>query len=94
MATESYYQQITSEEIMSEKNKFKIENTVYDWNSQFITGQEVRNVGPGIPDSMDLFLKQAGKPGRLVVNDETIDLSAPGIEKFYSQESSSTAGDC
>lgn len=77
---------------MSNKFKFKIENTTYDWDSQFITGQQVRSVGPGIPDNMDLYLKVAGKPGRLIAKDESIDLDMHGIEKFYSQEASSTAG--
>jgi len=77
---------------MSKKFKFKIENVMYEWDKQFITGQEVRSVGPGIPESMDLFLKMKGKPGRLVANEERIDLETPGIEKFYSQESSSNAG--
>lgn len=71
---------------------FKIDNTPYKWEHQFITGAEVRSVGPGIPESMDLFIKVKGKPGRLVANDESIDLSDEGIEKFYSQESSSSAG--
>jgi Multiubiquitin len=77
---------------MPKEYKFKIENTMYEWESKFITGQQVRSVGPGIPDNMDLYLKVQGKPGRLVKNDESVDLSTPGIEKFYSQESSSTAG--
>jgi len=77
---------------MAKKYKFKIENTTYEWESQFITGQQVRAVGPGIPANMDLFLKVAGKPGRLIANDESVDLGQPGIEKFYSQQSSSTAG--
>ncbi|MEE9914016.1 MAG: multiubiquitin domain-containing protein [Deltaproteobacteria bacterium] len=77
---------------MPKKFKFKIENVMYEWDKQFITGLEVRHVGPGIPDSMDLYLKVKGKPGRLVANDERIDLEDPGVEKFYSQESSSSAG--
>lgn len=77
---------------MLNKFKFKIENIMYEWEHQFITGQEVRNVGPGIPDNMDLFLKVAGKPGRLIERNESVDLGMPGIEKFYTQESSSTAG--
>ena len=77
---------------MSNKFKFKIENTTYDWDSQFITVQQVRGVGPGIPENMDLYLKVSGKPGRLIAKDESIDLGEPGIQKFYSQESSSTAG--
>lgn len=77
---------------MSKKWKFKIENETHEWEKQIITGAEVRQVGAGIPDNMDLFLKRQGKPGKLVKNDEEIDLEEPGIEKFYSQESSSEAG--
>lgn len=74
------------------KIKFKIENDVYEWASDCITGAEVRQLGPGIPESMDLFVKEPGKPGRLVENDEKVVLSGPGIEKFYSQNSASTPG--
>ena len=74
------------------KYHFKIDNTPHPWDQQFITGAEVRGVGPGIPESMDLFIKIQGKPGRLVANDDRFDLSDAGIEKFYSQESSSSAG--
>ncbi len=77
---------------MAQKYNFKIENTVYHWEAEFITGRQVRSLGPGIPDNMDLYLKVQGKPGRLVGNDESIDLKMPGIEKFFSQQSSSTAG--
>lgn len=77
---------------MEKKFKFKIENDVYDWGSQFITGAEVRSVGPGIPENMDLFVKVPGSPGRLVKNEDSVDLGEPGIEKFYSQESRSEAG--
>jgi hypothetical protein len=74
------------------KYHFKIDNTPYTWDQQFITGAEVRSVGPGIPESMDLFIKVKGKPGSLVANEDVIDLANAGIEKFYSQESSSSAG--
>ena len=77
---------------MAQKYKFKIENETYEWESQFVTGEEIRSVGPGIPASMDLFMKVAGSPGALVANDQKIDLSEPGIEKFYSQDASSDAG--
>jgi hypothetical protein len=77
---------------MSNKHKFKIENTVYEWNDRYITGQQVRSVGPGIPDNMDLYMKVAGKPGKLIEKNESVDLDMHGIEKFYCQQSSSTAG--
>lgn len=73
--------------------KVQVENDVYDWGSQFITGAQVRTLGPGIPESMDVFLKVKGKAGQLVKDSDTIDLGQPGIEKFYAQEASSEAGD-
>ena len=69
-----------------------VENVPYKWESQFITGAQVRTLGPGIPESMDLFLKRKGQPGQLVKDTDTIDLDEPGIEKFYAQESGSEAG--
>ena len=78
---------------MSKKFKFKIENVTHEWDSQFITGAQVRTIPPGIPDNMDLFLKLKGKAGTLVKNEDSIDLSEErGIEKFYTQESKSTPG--
>lgn len=78
---------------MAKKFKFKIENEIHEWDNQFITGAEVRGIPPGIPENMDLFLKEKGKVGRLIKNDEQVDLSdEKGIEKFYVQESKSTPG--
>jgi hypothetical protein len=74
------------------KHKFKIENQTYEWDNQFISGADVRGVGPGIPNNMDLFLKEKGKAGRLIKDTEKVDLSDPGIEKFYTQEATSTPG--
>lgn len=75
------------------KYHFKIENDTYESPNQFITGAEVRGVGPGIPDTMDLFIKHKGKPGVLVANDDKFDLDETGIEKFYAQDASSEAGE-
>ena len=78
---------------MAKKYKFKIENETHEWDNQFITGAEVRAIPPGIPDNMDLFLKEKGKAGRLIANTDSVDLDEKsGIEKFYTQESKSTPG--
>lgn len=77
---------------MAKQYTFKIENETYHQDNQFITGAEVRQVGPGIPDGMDLYLKVRNNPGRLITNDEQIDLGETGIEKFYAQDASSEAG--
>jgi len=77
---------------MAKKYKFKIENEMHEWPNQFITGREVRDIEPGIPDTMDLFLKLRGAPGKLIKDDDRIDLDDKGIEKFYAQDASSEAG--
>lgn len=76
-----------------EKFKFKIENEVYEWENQFITGAGVRSIPPGIPSNMDLFIKRPNKPGELVGNEDKFDLEEPGIEKFYSQVADSSPGE-
>lgn len=45
--------------IMAKQYQFKIEGETYHWDEQFITGAQVRQVGPGIPEGMDL---QADQP--------------------------------
>jgi hypothetical protein len=77
---------------MEKKRHFKIENENHEWESQFITGAQVRSVPPGIPSNMDLFLKSQGKPGALIKNEQQINLDEPGIEKFYSQVADSSPG--
>jgi hypothetical protein len=78
---------------MSERKfPFKIENETHVWPEQFITGAEVRAIPPGIPASMDLFIKKKGMPGIPVANDDKIDLGDKGLERFYYQVADSTPG--
>lgn len=78
---------------MAKQWPLKVENVPYHWPSQFVTGAEIRGLGPGIPANMDLYIKRAGKPGVLINdNDAPIDLDEKGLEKFYAQDSSSEAG--
>ncbi|SMG42682.1 Multiubiquitin [Marivirga sericea] len=62
--------------------KFKIGNDQYDWNSQYITGLQLRQVGR-LTDDQDIFLKiKGGFEDELVENNTKIDLARPGIENF------------
>ena len=79
---------------MSREYPLKVENETYQWGQAIITGRDVRGLGPGIPAEMDLYLKEKGKPGRLIALDDEVDLSEPGIERFYAQNASSEAGLC
>jgi hypothetical protein len=72
--------------------KFKIDETNHEWEEAIITGAQLRALPPGVPDNMDLYLKEPGKPGRLIERDDEVDLSQPGRDKFYTQDASSEAG--
>jgi hypothetical protein len=72
--------------------EYMIENVPHKSEVQIVTGADVRAVPPGIPDTMDLYVKIRGNPGKLVKNDDKVDLDEPGIEKFYAQDASSEAG--
>lgn len=77
---------------MAKQWPLKVENVPYHWPSQFITGADVRTLGPGIPANMDVYVKRAGKPGVLIDNTTPVDLDEKGLEKFYAQDPSSEAG--
>ena len=63
----------------------KIDNKHYEWNRQHINGAEVRGLG-NIPADKQIFLTIKGQGEDMPVLDDTrIDLSLPGIERFYSQ---------
>lgn len=77
---------------MAKEWHLKVENVPYPWPEQYITGADIRKLGPGIPDNMDVYIKRQGKPGTMIDNTTPIDLDEPGIEKFYAQDPSSEAG--
>lgn len=72
--------------------KFKIDEEKHQSDEKILTGKELRAFPPGVPDGVDLYMKLGGKPGKLIGNDDKVDLSEPGLEKFYTQDASSEAG--
>lgn len=66
--------------------KLKIDNRVYDWHEQYITGAELKQLG-NIPTEELLFLA-IKKPweDELIENDTNVNLARPSIEHFYSKK--------
>lgn len=63
----------------------KIDGNNFEWHQSEITGAEIRQLG-NIHVDFEIFLKMNGhQDDRLIGNDEAVDLSLPGIEKFYSK---------
>ncbi|HIO03805.1 multiubiquitin domain-containing protein [Marinobacter nauticus] len=80
----------------NEKNDGKpelfIDNERFDWDSESITGEQLRELG-AIPDDVDVFWKRPGQPDQEVQRDSEINLAAhPAPERFFTQAVGSQAG--
>lgn len=84
---------MTNEEQKNRKKEFKlmIDNELFVWEKSQITGSEIRQLG-AVPDGVQVWKKNHGKPDSLVELTTVVDLSEHGIEKFSLQEASSGAG--
>eukprot|EP00746_Dinoflagellata_sp_MGD_P031752 gnl/MRDRNA2_/MRDRNA2_175549_c0_seq1.p1 gnl/MRDRNA2_/MRDRNA2_175549_c0~~gnl/MRDRNA2_/MRDRNA2_175549_c0_seq1.p1 ORF type:complete len:233 (+),score=8.74 gnl/MRDRNA2_/MRDRNA2_175549_c0_seq1:264-962(+) len=67
--------------------KFRINSKNSCWNEQYITGLQIRNLGD-IAEGHEIYLKIKGKfEDELVLDNDRVNLARPGIEKFYSKDS-------
>ena len=60
-----------------------IDEKKYEWDTQFITGAQIRNLGQ-IPSDVEIYLhiKEPWKD-ELILDTDKVDLARPGIEYFY-----------
>jgi len=64
-----------------------INGTNYKWEEPLIQGLQIKQLG-GIEPTANLYLKGKGhQPDEFIADDQQVDLSNPGIEKFISKES-------
>lgn len=72
--------------------KIKIDNVNFEYESRYITGQEIRELGE-IPADYGLWLHVPGPdPDEVIELDEKVDLKKPGREKFFSGPTGATEG--
>jgi hypothetical protein len=64
--------------------KFKVNDQSFESEQSVLTGAQIKAQAQMEP-SFQLFLEEPGddKPDRQIGDTETVDLSEPGIEKFY-----------
>lgn len=61
----------------------KIENQMYEWDKQYITGAELKKLAR-IPKDKDLYLSLLDPWDDELITDETsVNLARPGVERFY-----------
>lgn len=70
---------------MAKNFHLMINGTNYKWEQPLILGLQIKQLG-GIEPTADLYFDGKGhQPDELIANDQQVDLSTPGIEKFYSK---------
>lgn len=68
-----------------QKQKLLVNNKQYEWDLQFITGIEIRQLA-NISLEKDLYLDKGGKDDQLITDDFKVDLSKPGVEKVATKQ--------
>lgn len=63
---------------------FFIDKVKYEISNSLVTGAELKKMA-GLSDDTDLFLINQGPRDILINNDDTVDLSRPGVEHFASK---------
>ncbi len=77
---------IENENKNGRKLHFIIDNKEYEWNSQFITGEQIRQLGQ-IPNDVEIYLHIKDPwNDELIQDSDRVDLARPGIEYFSSRK--------
>ena len=62
---------------------FEINGKRKEWAISVVTGATLKKLARADPTDVDLFLERHSQPDREIYDNETVDLAAPGIERFY-----------
>jgi hypothetical protein len=82
----------SSMESKAKTYKIMVDNKPCDWDSQFITGKDIKQLA-GVKIEYGVWLKIPGPdPDVEVRDDERIDLEGPGREKFFTGPKQTTEG--
>lgn len=75
------------------KRKFDvfIDQKKYQWGEPTITGSEIKNLA-SVPQTYQVWQDLPGPNDPPVEDDQKIDLTRPGVEKFFTGENDSTEG--
>ena len=62
---------------------FEIDGKRREWAISVVTGATLKKLAEARPTDVDLFLERHDQPDLEIYDNETVDLAAPGIERFY-----------
>ncbi len=66
------------------KFKFFVNDAKFEVEQKLVTGSQIKSLA-GVDLNFELFLEEPGenRPDHKINDSDSIDLSAPGVEKFY-----------
>jgi ferredoxin len=72
--------------------RFVIDGRRFEWGAPFITGYKLKQLAQVDPKTYGIWLEVRGDEDRLVADNELIDLSAEGVERFFTGVMTTTEG--
>lgn len=73
-------------------NQIIVDQKPHKWPQKFITGLEIKRLAGVDPAAYDAWLDVKGPEDELVADDAKIDVSKPGVEKFFTGKKTTTEG--
>ena len=75
-----------------ETYKIMVDHKPYDWPNSVISGAEIKQL-TGVDDqTFDVWMDVQGPEDDLIENTTQLDLTKPGVEKFYTIKKTTTEG--
>jgi len=72
--------------------RFMMDGRRFEWGATEITGLTLKKLAGVDPNSFDVWLEIKGQEDQLVENTDFVDLTAKGIEKFFTGKKTTTEG--
>jgi hypothetical protein len=72
--------------------RFELDGRIFDWGGTFISGMVLKKLADVDPATYGVWLEMRGAEDRPIGNTDLVDLSAPGVERFFTGIVQTTEG--
>ncbi|MGI2908817.1 multiubiquitin domain-containing protein [Tolypothrix sp. VBCCA 56010] len=72
--------------------RFVIDGRRFEWGAPIITGLKLKELAGVDPKSYGVWLEVHGAEDRPIADNESVDLQAPGVERFFTGKKTTTEG--
>ncbi len=72
--------------------RFVIDSRRFEWGAPIITGLKLKELAGVDPKSYGVWLEVRGAEDRPIADNESVDLQAPGVERFFTGKKTTTEG--